>query len=603
MSETHEDANNSQAAEDEERQRRRIAKRRRARLKWLLLLPVLAGAAFLYWRSQQPPDVEVVTPQKRSAVEALTASGRVEGAREVQLSADRAGILVDTLVREGDHVATGDVVARMSAEVESAELRQAEAAIATARANLAEAQAQSRTLSPSIAQAEAEVRGGIEQARERIAAAEARLEELLSGGRAEEVSDAEAAVSHARARLAQAESEVQRARSLASADATARAALERAEAGARDAAARLQQARTRLEQAQRDRDRAARLQAEGVMPLAEFEAAQTAADTAAETVEQAQAVVRQAEVEVENQRTLLEVTREERLERALTEREAAAQQLRQAQARRDLVGSPARDEQIAAQHAELRSARAALTQAAEAGPARIESIRRTPARERVAVAQRRLDEAIATRDAVLTRLQKTEVTARFSGTVTEVTLEPGAVVTPGQPIVVLSEMEWPEVRVEIDERNIAEVSPGLSAYLTADSYPDRAIEAMVDRIAPRTITERGIVDVVLRPVHRPEWLRSGMTVDASIIVEKARERLVLPTRAVERGAAQDSVLVVEDGEVKRLTIETGVGGVRGVIIRSGLPEDALVVLEPTAVEVGQRVVPIEVESEVAAGDV
>lgn len=593
--------NEETARSDEERQRRKNAKRNRGRLKWLWLLPVVALAAYFAWRSQQPPEVEVIRPQQRLVVETLAASGRVQGAREVQLSSDRAGIVVEVLVSEGDSVQAGQTIARVSSEIESAELRQAEAAIATARANLAEARAGATTVGPTVRQAEAEVHGAIEQSRERLAAAEARLEELLAGGRAEEIREAEAALNQARAGLTQAETEVERARGLAESDATARAGLERAQAALRDAAARVQEARTRQTQAERDLDRARRLHAEGVVAEAEYEAARTLAETAAETVLQAQAGLRQAEVEAANQRALLEITREERLDRALTERESARERLQQAQARLELVGSPARGEQIAAQRAEVRSASAALQQAMDAGPARVESIRRTPTGERVQVAERRLDEARATRDAVLARLDRTSIPARFTGIVTDVMLEAGDVLTPGQPLVLISEMDWPEIHVEIDERNIAEVEVGRDAVLTADSYPDRLIEAVVDRIAPRAITERGVVDVVLRPRDRPEWLRAGMTVDANIVVAEKRQLLVLPSGAVVLDGQEAAVLVVDDGTVRRVEVETGVGGVRGAIIRSGLREDALVVRRPTTVEIGQQVEPVEVESALEAG--
>lgn len=586
-----------QAREDEERQRKRDArKRRRAWLKWLWIPPVIALIAFVIWRMRQPAEVEVVHPQKRMVVQTLTASGRVAGARDVRLSADRTGILVDLQVNEGDRVDAGQMVARIAAEIESAELDQAEAAIATARANLAEARASATTLDPTIRQAEAEVAGGIDQARERLSAAEARLEELLAGGREEEVREAEAALNQARTRVEQAETDLQRARSLATADSTARAALERAQATRLDAAARVQEAQTRLAQAERDLARARRLYDEGVTPEAEYEAAQTAARTAAEMVEQAQAGLRQAEVEVENQRTLLEVTREEQVDRAETGLETARQALQQARARLDLVTSPARAEQIEQQRAEIRSARAALQQAEQAGPARVESIRRTPARERVRVAERRLQEAIATRDAVLARLEKTGVAAQFGGIVTDIVLEPGDVVTPGAAIVTISEMDWPEVHVEIDERDIAEVEVGQDAYLTADARPEITLDAVVHRIAPEAITERGIIDVILRPKQTPEWLRAGMTVDANIVVEEKQELLVLPTGSVVLSGRDASVLVVDAAVVRRLSVETGVGGVRGTVIRSGLNEDAMVIREPSLVSEGQQVEPVETQS-------
>jgi len=585
---------------DQERQRKKNAKKRRGWLKWLWLLPVVVLAAWFIWQSQKPPEVKVVHPQRRQVVQTLAASGRVLGARDAQLSADRTGIVVDLLVDEGDQVDAGEAVARISSEVESAELRQAEAAIDTARANLAEARASATTLPPSIRQAEAEVQGTIQQAGERLASAEARLEELLAGGREQEVREAEAAVSEASARVDQAETDLGRARSLATSDSTARAALERAQASQRDAAARLQEARARSGQAERDLTRSRRLYDEGVMAEADYEEARTAAETAADAVEQAQAALRQAEVEVGRQRTLLEVTREEEVDRAQTALEAARQQLQQARARLELVSSPARAEQITQQRAEVRSARAALQQAREAGPARVESIRRTPAQERIAVAERRLNEAITSRDTVLARLDKTAVAAQFAGIVTDIVLEPGDVVTPGQTIMAMSEMDRPEIHVEIDERDIAEVQVGQDVFLTADARPDVTIEAVVERITPEAITERGVIDVIIRPLEQPQWLRTGMTVDASIVVAPKQQLLVLPTGAVVLSGQQASVLVVDGGEVRRISVETGVGGVTGTVIRSGLREDAMVVREPASVQVGQRVEPVETSAALEA---
>ncbi|MFO8079481.1 MAG: efflux RND transporter periplasmic adaptor subunit [Armatimonadota bacterium] len=590
------DQETEQARADEERQRKRNAKKRRGRLKWLLLLPVIALAGFLIWRWQQPREVEVVRPQTRQVVQTLAASGRVQGARDVQLSADRTGIVVDILVNEGERVESGQTVARLSSEVESAELRQAEAAIETARASLAEARASATTVAPTIRQAEAEVQGTIEQAQERLSSAEARLDELLAGGREEEVREAEAALNEARARMGQAETDVERARRLATSDATARAALERAEASQRDAAARLQEARARLQQAERDLVRARRLYDEGVIAEAEYEASETAAETAEETVQQAQAALRQTEVEVANQRALLEITREEQLDRAETELESAGEQLQRARARLDLVSSPARAEQITQQRAEIRAARAALRQAREAGPARVESIRRTPSEERIAVAQRRLTEALATRDAVLARLEKTSLTARFAGIVTDIVREPGDVVSPGQPVMTISEMDRPEIHVEIDERDIGEIAVDQAAFLIADARPDQTIEAVVERITPEAITERGVIDVILRPVDQPEWLRPGMTVDASIVVAEKQQLLVLPIGTVVVSGEDSSVLVVDDAVVRRLEVETGVGGVLGTPIRSGLSKDALVVREPASAQVGQEVEPVEVSA-------
>lgn len=569
-------------------------------LRWLWLIPLAAVVGLIAWRSRQPPEVEVVQAQQRRVAQTLTASGRVAGAREVELSVEQPGVLTEVLVAEGDLVAAGQVVARTSTDIESAELAQAEAGVRTARAQVDEAQASARSLPASVEQARAESEGAIRQAREQLAAAEARLAELRAGGREQERREAAAAVDQARAQIAQAEKDLERARSLADADATARAPLERARASASDAAARVGQAEARLAQAERDLTRARRLFDEGVSPEADYEAVRTTAETAREALDQARAQLRDAEVAVEQQRTLLEVTREAEVDRAETSLRAARQALEQAQARLDLVASPARREQIEQAEAQVRSARAALRAAEEAGPARVETVRLTPAQERVQVARRQLEQALRARDTVLARLEATEVTARFDGIVTSVVREAGDVVSPGQAVVTLSEMDWPEVHLEIDERDIARVQAGQDAFITADAYPREKLSAVVDHIAPEATTERGVIDVVLRPDERPLWLRSGMTVDASIVVAPAEQLLVLPTTAVVQTGEDTHVLVVEDGVTQRRSATVGVGGVNGAVVLSGVSADSLVVRSPTGVQADLRVRTKLVE--VAVGD-
>ncbi len=241
----------------------------------LLALVVLAAR-----RALQPKQVAVVRPIKQMVVQALTASGRVQGAREVELSVERPGVLVEVLVEEGDPVEVGQPVARLSADVESAQLTQAEAAIRTAQAQLAEAIASAEGLPLTIRQTRAEVAGSIEQAEARLDQATARLAELRAGGRDDERTEAAAAVEQAQLRETQAEREVARAGALSGADATAQAALARSEAAASDTQARVQQARALLDQAKADLARSQSLHDSGVIPRAEYERAQTASRTA-----------------------------------------------------------------------------------------------------------------------------------------------------------------------------------------------------------------------------------------------------------------------------------------------------------------------------------
>ncbi len=574
-----------------------IPKRRRRGSMGRIIVAVLALAVvgLLVRRAALPKQVAVVHPARQMVVQALTASGRVKGAREVELSVERPGVLVEVLVEEGDTVEVGQAVARLSADVEAAQLTQAEAAISTGRAQLAEAIASAEGLPPAIEQTRAEVEGGIRQAQARLDQATARLEELRVGAREEERKEAGAAVERARLRVAQAEREVTQADALAEADATARAALSRAEAAAADAQARIQQAQALLDQASTDLTRSENLYERGVIPRAEYDRALTARDTADQALEQAKAQHEQAQVEVRSQHKLLEVTRQSELVRWQTELAVAEKELEAALARQGIVLSGARAEQIAQQEAEVRNARAALVAAREAGQARLASVMATPASERVEVARRRLAEATRARDTVAAQLRTTEVEASFRGTVTEIVQRPGDSVNPGQPIMLLSEMEWPEVHLELDERDIAWVKRGQQAAIIADAFRDRQLAGEVERIAARAETERGVIDVVIVPTEEARWLRSGMTVDASIVVAPEKELLVIPTAAVMRAQDQAFVMVIEQGVAERRPVKLGLPGQAGTAVLAGLTEEDLVVGQPLSVKAGARVRPAQTE--------
>jgi len=302
-------------------------------------------------------------------------------------------------------------------------------------------------------------------------------------------------------------------------------------------------------------------------------------------------------VEVNNQRKLLEITRESELERWQTELAVAENQLEGAQARQRLVDSGARSEQIAQQEAELRNARAALAAARDAGSARLVGIMATPSSERVEVARRRLDEATRARDTVQAQLRTTQIKASFRGIVTEIVRRPGDAVGVGQAIMLLSEMEWPEVHLEVDERDIAWIAQGQTAAILADAFPDRQLTGRVQSIGSRAETERGVMDVVIVPTEEARWLWSGMTVDASIVVEPEKELLVIPISSVIRAQDQAFVMVISGGLIERRLVKLGLPGQAGTAVLAGLTHEDLVVAKPVSVKVGARVQPAQEQAE------
>lgn len=109
---------------------------RRRSLLVALLLVVAAGAGVVLWRTgvlpSLPQDLEALFGEDPLPPGFVNTNGRIE-ATEVDVATRLAGRLVDVLVREGDRVEAGEVLARLDTDSLDAQHRQAEAELGRAQ--------------------------------------------------------------------------------------------------------------------------------------------------------------------------------------------------------------------------------------------------------------------------------------------------------------------------------------------------------------------------------------------------------------------------------------------------------------------------------------
>lgn len=107
----------------------------------LLLLFIIIGRSAGWIGSEQGVRVTVEAAEKRTIVETVTASGKVQPVTEVKISPDVSGEIVEITVKEGDFVQRGDLLVRINPEIYVSSLERVEASLNTSRANLANARA------------------------------------------------------------------------------------------------------------------------------------------------------------------------------------------------------------------------------------------------------------------------------------------------------------------------------------------------------------------------------------------------------------------------------------------------------------------------------
>ncbi|MBD2438027.1 efflux RND transporter periplasmic adaptor subunit [Nostoc sp. FACHB-110] len=225
-------------------------------LSWLLILGLLGGIGYaIYYQVTVVPRQEarrrmVTQPvQRQNLAIAVTANGTIKPERSINVSPKNSGILKQLLVKEGDSVKQGQILAYMDDTDLQGNLTQAQGQVAQAQANLQKAQAGNRP--QDIAQAQAQLNE-----------AQANLRKVEAGNRPQDIGQAQARLRSAQATLNQAEDDLRRNQQLYSSGAIAlqvvnqsRAARDTAQAQVNEAqqALSLQQAGSRQEDIQQAR--------------------------------------------------------------------------------------------------------------------------------------------------------------------------------------------------------------------------------------------------------------------------------------------------------------------------------------------------------------
>jgi HlyD family secretion protein len=189
-------------------------------------------------------------------------------------------------------------------------------------------------------------------------------------------------------------------------------------------------------------------------------------------------------------------------------------------------------------------------------------------------------------DQARANLNKTIIISPLNGIVTNVKGEEGEIVSASSvQVSVISDSNL-EVEVNIPEADIAKVQNGALANITFDAYSkDFVAEASVLSVDPSAVIIDGVPTyrTVLAFNQTDDRIKSGMTANITIKGEKKDNVLVVPQRAIFSDSNRKYVLVLVNDKTEQRDIVTGLRGSDGNIeIISGLSEGDNVVTSSVA---------------------
>ena len=181
-------------------------------------------------------------------------------------------------------------------------------------------------------------------------------------------------------------------------------------------------------------------------------------------------------------------------------------------------------------------------------------------------------------------------------------IEPGEWVSPGQPVIVLSDLAVLEVEVNLDETDVAGVMVGQNARLTIDAFPGVELAGEVKYIAPVAQVQSGVVlypvTVRLKPTDPSTnaipapLLRAGMTADVTVITASRENVLVIPLRAVRTEGEHAYVDRLVGDKAERVEVKLGMMTETEVEITDGVAERDVVVVVAAPTQGSGDAVPI-----------
>ncbi len=192
-----------------------------------------------------------------------------------------------------------------------------------------------------------------------------------------------------------------------------------------------------------------------------------------------------------------------------------------------------------------------------------------------------INQRVASVSSAQARIEKNIIYSPIKGIVTKQEAKEAEIMAPNTTVVsVISEVQF-EIEANVTEIDISKVKIGDNAQVTLDAYgDDKYFDASVVSVDPAEKIIEGVATykTTLQFASTTEEIKSGMSADLEIMTDSRQNVIAIPQRAVIYKDNKKIVRVMENGQVVEREVETGIKGSDGRIeITSGLKEGDTVV--------------------------
>lgn len=188
------------------------------------------------------------------------------------------------------------------------------------------------------------------------------------------------------------------------------------------------------------------------------------------------------------------------------------------------------------------------------------------------------------------RLGNCAIRAPFSGRITKKLSEVGEIVSPANPIGILTEMNPILVKAAVPDTVINTIRSAQTAQIRVDSYPQEIFNGVIQRLEMTADPLSRTFGMKIRLANSHEKLRPGLIARVKVRCGKRDTGIFIPLDAIIGFGSRHAVFIVKEGVAKRRRINTGAITGDHVEVFAGLiPDENLVVSGQEYLTDGQKV--------------
>lgn len=211
------------------------------------------------------------------------------------------------------------------------------------------------------------------------------------------------------------------------------------------------------------------------------------------------------------------------------------------------------------------------------------------AKAQLTQAERQVEQARAGLELARLQLSSLRITSPISGLVGAVNVDPGEIASPSAPAVTVVDLSKVAVEVHVPGEDVVRLKPGMKGISV--TALGRELEGRVATVSPAVDPRTRLFTVKIEIPNPGEFLRSGVTAEIRVILEKKDSPVTVPREALIEKNGRQFVFVVQEGKAYRRDVEAGLMDEKRVEIVSGLqPGDQVVVKGQHYLEEGAPVI-------------